>query len=149
MNTTPALPAIGDIITAVPIGQTRRQRIEVTHVISAEDGLIGGLLLSAKYPGDYRGRAVVDITRQEVTRMNPDAPEPTAQQRANALRSLEVRYVGTPAWNNDDAGYAIADRRGVLLEHHIPTAELAEERRRFHADRLARLRAWDDAHRTT
>lgn len=65
MSDTPALPAVGEIITAVPVGQSRRQRIEVTHVISAEYGLVGGLLLSLKYPGDYRGRAVVDVTRQE------------------------------------------------------------------------------------
>lgn len=53
---------VGDIITAAPVGQTRKQTIQVTN-ISELDGtyFVRGLLCSKKHPGDYRGTALVMI----------------------------------------------------------------------------------------
>lgn len=48
-------PKVGEVVRAVPVGQTRRQFIEVTRV---GDGQVFGQLLSRKWPGNYRGRAV-------------------------------------------------------------------------------------------
>lgn len=50
-----AVPAAGDVVRAMPVGQKRRQLIEVTRV---EDGLVFGRLVSRKWPGNYRGRVV-------------------------------------------------------------------------------------------
>ena len=47
--------AVGDIVTAVPVGQRRTQTFKVTHV---DADFAVGLLLSKKYPGDYRGQVV-------------------------------------------------------------------------------------------
>lgn len=62
---TNAGPAVGSVVRAVPVGQTRRQLIEVTRV---EDGLVFGWLLSRKWPGNYRGRATAWIASCEAVR---------------------------------------------------------------------------------
>lgn len=52
----------GTVITAAPIGQKRRQAIEITH--TEQDGsalFVYGLLVSKKWPGDYRGTALVMV----------------------------------------------------------------------------------------
>lgn len=59
----------GETITATPVGQNRRQTIEITHTQEQDDTLfVYGLLVSKKWPGDYRGTALVMVPIAEVTR---------------------------------------------------------------------------------
>lgn len=64
-------PKIGEVVRAVPVGQTHRQLIEVTRV---EDGLVFGQLLSRKSPGNYRGRAVAWADSCEAAAMKTVSP---------------------------------------------------------------------------
>lgn len=48
----------GDTVRGTPVGQTRRQLIEVDRV---DGDYIVGHLLSRKYPGNYRGTAVAAV----------------------------------------------------------------------------------------
>lgn len=59
----------GETITAAPVGQTRRQTIEITHTAEQDGTLfVYGLLVSKKWPGDYRGTALVLVPIAEVAR---------------------------------------------------------------------------------
>lgn len=44
----------GDVVTLRPWGQKRRQTVEI---VSIDGEFVSGLLVSKKYPGDYRGYA--------------------------------------------------------------------------------------------
>jgi len=59
----------GVTATGIPAGQTRRQTFVVTAV---HDGIVVGLLVSRKHPGDYRG-GVVAYT-EDVTVTDTDCP---------------------------------------------------------------------------
>lgn len=68
---TNTAPAVGAVVRAVPVGQTRRQLIEVTRL---DDGRVFGRLLSRKWPGNYRGRAVADVEACETVEMKTVSP---------------------------------------------------------------------------
>lgn len=55
-----------------------------------------------------------------------------------AIRYFE--HVGT---------YAVIDRNGTVIEGHLPSAERAAQRKLFHDERIAEMRAWDAAHRSS
>ena len=57
--TTTTIPKAGDRGTIKPLGQKRRQSIEVVRI--EQDFFVVGLLESKKYPGNYRGWAVGTI----------------------------------------------------------------------------------------
>ena len=71
VTVTSTAPAVGSVVRAVPVGQARRQFIEVARV---EDGLVFGWLLSRKWPGNYRGRAVAEIEQCEAAQMTTVSP---------------------------------------------------------------------------
>lgn len=76
---------IGEVVRAAPVGQTRRQLIEVTRV---EDGLVFGQLLSRKSPGNYRGRVVDEECFVESCRLGAGGQHPG---RVGSRRRLRRR----------------------------------------------------------
>lgn len=77
-ETAPAIEP-GMSVLGIPVGQSRRQRLYVTDV---SDGVVTGLLVSKKHPGDFRGKVVCFVEDCQIAPPHP-APKCADCQRAN------------------------------------------------------------------
>lgn len=94
---------VGDIVTAVPVGQKRRQTMKVTR----QDGpFLHGLLVSKKSPGDFRGGATMYAYQAAVVERSEPAVA-TPARRGCQVQGRHCEECGAPVeFGEDDGGYS-------------------------------------------